>query len=79
MAIPFALPALLWQVLTIAHRLDTIMDSDRVAVLDNGKLVQFDTPTALLAADEDGGEATGHFAALVREMEEAAKSGGSAA
>lgn len=40
-------------VLTVAHRLHTIMDSDRVLVLDNGAVAEFDTPQALLA-DEGG-------------------------
>ncbi|XP_006833709.1 PREDICTED: canalicular multispecific organic anion transporter 2 [Chrysochloris asiatica] len=37
-------------VLTIAHRLNTIMDYTRVLVLDKGTIAEFDTPTNLLEA-----------------------------
>ncbi|KAJ2304542.1 Canalicular multispecific organic anion transporter 1, partial [Coemansia sp. RSA 2706] len=49
-------------VLTIAHRLKTVMDSDRIMVMDQGKCVEFDTPSNLLARD-------GHFSKLVKSME----------
>ncbi|KAH8278915.1 hypothetical protein KR018_011001 [Drosophila ironensis] len=39
-------------VLTIAHRLNTIMDSDRVLVMDAGRLVEFGSPYELLTATE---------------------------
>ncbi|EEU44794.1 uncharacterized protein NECHADRAFT_96302 [Fusarium vanettenii 77-13-4] len=40
-------------IIMIAHRLDTLLDFDKVAVLDRGALVEFGAPTELLA-DEAG-------------------------
>ncbi|KAJ2736795.1 hypothetical protein IW152_000549 [Coemansia sp. BCRC 34962] len=55
--------------LCIAHRLRTIIDYDRVLVLDDGKVVEFDTPGSLI--NREGGshfrwlcESSGEFALL---------------
>ncbi|CAH0722564.1 unnamed protein product, partial [Brenthis ino] len=51
-------------VLTVAHRLNTIMDSDRVMVMDSGRLVEFDHPYRLLNNPE------GYFTKMVKETSE---------
>lgn len=48
-------------VLTIAHRLNTIMDSDKVLVMDHGQMLEFDHPYALLQNEK------GHFSSIVQE------------
>ncbi|XP_066591156.1 probable multidrug resistance-associated protein lethal(2)03659 isoform X2 [Prorops nasuta] len=47
-------------VFTIAHRLNTIMDSDKVLVMEAGKLIEFDHPSILL-------KNKGHFYRMVEQ------------
>ena len=35
-------------IITVAHRINTILDSDRVVVLEKGEVAEFDTPQALI-------------------------------
>lgn len=35
-------------IITIAHRINTILDSDRIVVLDSGRVVEFDSPKNLM-------------------------------
>jgi len=36
-------------IITVAHKLDTLLDYDKVALLDDGSLVEFDSPYELLS------------------------------
>ena len=47
-------------IVTVAHRINTILDSDRVVVLEKGEVVEFDTPRELV-------KKKGVFWGLVRE------------
>ena len=47
-------------IITIAHRINTILDSDRIVVLDHGSVAEFDTPAELVRQN-------GLFYKLVRE------------
>jgi ABC-type multidrug transport system ATPase subunit len=38
-------------VLTIAHRINTIIDYDRILVLDSGNMMEYDTPYNLINRD----------------------------
>lgn len=47
-------------VITVAHRLNTIIDMDKVLVLDAGNVVEFDEPHELI-------QRGGHFAEMVKQ------------
>jgi ABC-type multidrug transport system ATPase subunit len=38
-------------VITVAHRLNTVVDCDRVMVLDAGALIEFDAPRSLVSRE----------------------------
>lgn len=48
-------------VLTIAHRLNTVMDSDKLLVMDAGSMIEFDNPHILLK------NKNGHFYEMVEQ------------
>lgn len=50
--------------ITVAHRLNTIMDSDYVLVMDDGRAAEFDKPSNLLSKED------GIFRSLVDAWEE---------
>ena len=54
--------------MTVAHRLATVMDSDRVLVLGKGRVLEYDNPFLLLAEKPEDKHITnknGHFAQMV--------------
>ncbi|KAI8894568.1 P-loop containing nucleoside triphosphate hydrolase protein [Globomyces pollinis-pini] len=53
-------------VLTIAHRLNTVIDYDKIMVLDAGKIVEFGNPKDLLSKQSTSDDAW--FSRMVREM-----------
>ena len=50
--------------ITIAHRLDTVVESDRVMVLDDGIIAEFDSPETLMK------NKNGAFYQLMKEWQE---------
>ena len=56
-------------VICIAHRLETILDCDRVCVLDQGRVVEYAPVEELLRADGKGDSPKSVFAGLVEEMQ----------
>lgn len=64
-------------VITIAHRLNTIMDSDRVLVIDDGVIVEFDHPFLLIQKEngafkrllqQSGDQTTKTLTAIAKEV-----------
>ena len=56
--------------LTIAHRLNTVMDADKILVMDQGHVAEFDSPSTLLGRQDS------LFYALVNDAENSQKEKG---
>ena len=54
-------------VITIAHRLNTIMSSDKVMVLENGEILEYESPKKLMANTQS------HFSQLLKEIQDKTK------
>lgn len=50
-------------VITIAHRLNTIIQSDMVLLLANGELQEYDSPQALMSNPDS------HFSSLCKDLQ----------
>jgi ABC-type multidrug transport system fused ATPase/permease subunit len=48
-----------YTIITVAHRLDTVLDSDRIVVLDSGTIVEVGSPSELLSRASAFRELTG--------------------
>lgn len=48
-------------IISVAHRLDTVIESDRILVLGHGKVLEYGAPRELLSSQE------GHFASMVHD------------
>ncbi|KAJ3218943.1 Multidrug resistance-associated protein 4 [Clydaea vesicula] len=56
-------------VITIAHRLNTVIDFDKIMVLDDGKVVEFGNPHELLSKTDE----TAWFNSMIQELGEEAE------
>jgi len=56
-------------VLTIAHRLNTIIKSDKVLIIDKGQKLEYDSPKNLMANPDS------HFSKLLKDLKKAKKKG----
>ncbi len=58
--------------LTIAHRISTVIDSDRILVMDKGCLAEYDHPFKLLTEKDSDMQITsdGAFAKMVKAYSE---------
>ena len=60
--------------ITIAHRLNTIIASDKVLVLSHGEVLEYDNPQTLLSQGGENGQPQSMFYQLAKEIEKKEKS-----